>query len=290
MGTWSENVIIPADDEKFMGPHIAGLKMYRNILKCSNLVANELGRDLQSLKYPLLQKFLDVQQTRKYKSEVNIEWCPPPKICCTDPKKSGDRSPIADVDLNRPQHRLQNIDILQEVSPLIRKLASLEFAPRKKQVQVIKHDVLQEIRRHDLDHASMEATIACLTTRIRNLQKHFSNFKTDKVAKVGLKEKIERRNSLLRHLRRMDYKRYEWLLEKLDLVYYPHPNPTVQVTQKDSLEKLTTIYCDNIRNERLETYKMELAEQKLKFSEEKVEKEAWIAKEEKELSELIAKN
>ena len=67
-------------------------------------------------------------------------------------------------------------------------------------------------------------------------------------------------------------------------------SPTVQVTRKDSLEKLTTIYCDNIRNERLETYKMELAEQKLKFSEEKVEKEAWIAKEEKELSELIAKN
>ena len=57
-GTWSENVIIPADDEKFLDPHIAGLKMYRNILKCSNLVANELGRDLQSLKYPLLQKFL----------------------------------------------------------------------------------------------------------------------------------------------------------------------------------------------------------------------------------------
>ena len=72
-------------------------------------------------------------------------------------------------------------------------------------------------------HGIIYIAVACLTTRIRNLQKHFSNFKTDKVAKVGLKEKIERRNSLLRHLRRMDYKRYEWLLEKLDLVYYPHP-------------------------------------------------------------------
>lgn len=44
------------------------------------------------------------------------------------------------------------------ISPLIRKLASLEFAPRKKHVQVIKQDALKEIQRHNLDHASMEAT------------------------------------------------------------------------------------------------------------------------------------
>ena len=40
---------------------------------------------------------------------------------------------------------------------------------------------------------------------------------------------------------------------------------------------------------RLEAYKKELTEQKLEFIKEKEEKEAWIEKEEKELSELIAK-
>lgn len=40
---------------------------------------------------------------------------------------------------------------------------------------------------------------------------------------------------------------------------------------------------------RLEAYKKELIEQKLEFIKEKEEKEAWIEKEEKELSELIAK-
>nr|CAG4642636.1 EOG090X09BQ [Evadne anonyx] len=227
--------------------------------------------------------------TRKYKSEVNIEWCPPPRICITDPKKSGDRSPIPNVDLNRPQYRLQNVNDIQEISPLVRKLASLEFAQRKKHVQVMKIDALKEVQRHDLDHASMESTIACLTIRIRNLQKHFSVYKYDKVAKVGLKEKIEQRNCMLRQLRRMDYKRYEWLMEKLDLVFYAKPNPIGQVTRKGSMLKLTKIYCDNIREDRLETYKKELAEQKLKFIEEKKEKLAWIEKEERELSELIAK-
>jgi len=93
---------------------------------------------------------------------------------------------------------------------------------------------------------------------------------------------------MLRHLRRMDYKRYEWIMEKLDLAFYPQPNPTIPVTRKDSLEKLTTIYCDNIRNDRLEIYKKELAEQKVEFVKEKKETEAWIEKEKKELSGLIA--
>jgi len=263
--------------------------MYRTIFKCSSIVASEFGHDLHLFKFSQLQKSFDIYQIRKYKSEVNIEWCPPPKICCTDPKKSGDRSSIPDVDLSRPQFRLHNVDDNQEISPLIRKLASLEFAPRKKHVQVIKQDALKEIQRHNLDHASMEATIACLTIKIRNLQKHFSRYRMDKVAKVGLKEKIEQRNKMLKHLRRMDYKRYEWLLEKLDLVYYSQPNPITQVTRKGSVQKLTTIYCDNTRMGRLEAYKKELTEQKLEFIKEKEEKEAWIEKEEKELSELIAK-
>ncbi len=44
--------------------------------------------------------------------------------------------------------------------------------------------------------------------------------RTDIICKVALKELIERRNGFLKHLRRFDYKRYEWLLEKLDLVFY----------------------------------------------------------------------
>lgn len=264
--------------------------MYRNILRCSNVFANEFGfHDLHLLKFPQLQTSHDVYQTRKFKSEINIEWCPPPRISCTDPSKSGDRSPLPHVDSNRPQYRLQNIATIEEISPIVKQLASLEFAPKNKHVQVIKHDFLKEIQRHQLDHASMESTISCLTVNIRSLQNHFAQHKTDKIAKVQLKEKIEQRNAFLKHLRRMDYKRYEWLLEKLDLVHYTQPNPILPITRKDSLRKLTTIYCNNIKRDRIDNYKKELEEQKLQFVEEKKQVESWIEKEEKELAQLMAK-
>ncbi len=62
--------------------------------------------------------------------------------------------------------------------------------------------------------------MACLTIRIRNLQKHNAEKRHDVSNRHRLKEMIDRRKSLLKHLRRMDYKRFEWLLEKLDLVYH----------------------------------------------------------------------
>ena len=65
--------------------------------------------------------------------------------------------------------------------------------------------------------------VACLTVKIRNLQRHVSEMRTDKITRVNLQETIDRRKALLKHLRRIDYKRYEWLLEKLDLVYYTQP-------------------------------------------------------------------
>lgn len=47
--------------------------------------------------------------------------------------------------------------------------------------------------------------------------------------------------------------------------------------------KLTTIYCERMRNERLEAYKKELEKEKVKFAKEKAELEKWIEEEEKQL-------
>lgn len=122
----------------------------------------------------------------------------------------------------------------------MKKLATLEFASHNEQVQAIKHETLSKLQRHALDTGTSEAmskiflnikitiiflissiwTVSCLTIRIRSLQKHMEKNRTDVICKVALKELIERRNGYLKHLRRFDYKRYEWLLEKLDLVFY----------------------------------------------------------------------
>ena len=55
------------------------------------------------------------------------------------------------------------------------------------------------------------------------------------------------------------------------------------MTRKGSIEQLTTIHCDTVRQKRLEAYKEELERQKLEFAKEKEETLAWISREETEL-------
>nr|CAG4649491.1 EOG090X09BQ [Scapholeberis mucronata]SVE93733.1 EOG090X09BQ [Scapholeberis mucronata] len=226
---------------------------------------------------------------RTFRPSVQIEWVPPPKVSCLDPSKSGDRGGLPRVDLNRLQYQFtrHNPEVLftdrEDVPEEIKKLATLKYAPTKRQVQVIKHDTLATVQRHVHDCSSLESKIACLTIKLRNLQRHAVDCKKDTRSRIVCKETIEKRNSLLKTLRRTDYKRFEWLLEKLDLVYHPHPNPIVPVTRKGALRKLADVYCEKIRNERLEAYKQELEKEKIKFKEEKEKTLQWIEQEEKEL-------
>jgi len=62
-----------------------------------------------------------------------------------------------------------------------------------------------------------------MTADIRNMQQIMEQFPKDKRRKVKLKELIERRKKWLKFLRKWDYKRFEWLLERLNLVYKPPP-------------------------------------------------------------------
>lgn len=60
-------------------------------------------------------------------------------------------------------------------------------------------------------------------------------------------------------------------------------SPIVPVTRKGAIKKVTTFYCDKIRNEKLEAYKKELENEKVRFAEEKAVIEKWIDEEEKQL-------
>lgn len=62
-----------------------------------------------------------------------------------------------------------------------------------------------------------------MTVQIRGMQDYMEEFPRNKVVKVQLKEMIDKRKRFLRYLRRWDYRRFEWVLEKLDLVYKPYP-------------------------------------------------------------------
>ena len=65
--------------------------------------------------------------------------------------------------------------------------------------------------------------VAKMTVQIRAMQKYMEDFPRNKQVKVQLKEMIDKRKKFLKYLRRWDYKRFEWILEKLDLVYKPPP-------------------------------------------------------------------
>ena len=67
--------------------------------------------------------------------------------------------------------------------------------------------------------------------------------------------RITARRKKLGRLRELDYRRYEWLLEKLNLIYKPQPHdlPDGQLGEKEniarkaSIEKLTDLWCSELR-------------------------------------------
>ena len=62
-----------------------------------------------------------------------------------------------------------------------------------------------------------------MTAEIHRLQEHMQNHPRNMRSKVVLKEKIDKRKKYLKRLRTWDYKRFEWILEKLNLIYKPSP-------------------------------------------------------------------
>lgn len=74
----------------------------------------------------------------------------------------------------------------------------------------------------------------------------------------------------MKYLRRWDYKKFEWLLETLNIEYKPAPTISEKVTRKESLRKLCNLYCDGIREDRLNKYKLQLENEQPAFLEEKI--------------------
>lgn len=72
------------------------------------------------------------------------------------------------------------------------------------------------------------------------------------------------------------------MIEKLNLVYKPPPEHFYRITRKESLRKLTDIYCDNIKNKRLAEYSLQLEYEKPAFLEEKIRCLQFMREEQKE--------
>lgn len=217
-----------------------------------------------------------------FKSDLKIKWVRPEKILCFKPEKSGDLEAMPSVDKTQFAYDFRGSKELETADEVVKRLFTLEFQPRRKTTQVYIRNVVDKVRRHPMDVGSIEARIARWTGAIRALQEQVELFPRNKIVKVNLKELIDKRKKHLKYLRRWDYKKFEWILENLNVVYKPHPPEYKWVTRKDSLTKLTKTYCDSIRDDRLTAYRLKLEEEQPAFLEEKIRTLEFLRDEQKE--------
>ncbi|XP_065171686.1 small ribosomal subunit protein uS15m-like [Atheta coriaria] len=239
---------------------------------------------MNSIRTLLIKTRLDAVQLRNYafKSDLKIKWVRPEKISCIKPQKSGDLEPMPQIKNSQLAYDFRNSKELETADELVRRLFTLEFQPRKKATQVYIRSVVANVNRHDLDKGSIEARIARWTGAIRALQEQAEKFPRNLRLKVNLKELIDKRKKHLKYLRRWDYKKFEWLLESLNIVYKPPPNEFRWVVRRESLVKLTKKYCDQVTDDKLEEYRMLLAQEHPAFLEEKARTLEFLRDEQRE--------
>uniref|UniRef100_A0A0N7ZBH1 Small ribosomal subunit protein uS15m n=1 Tax=Scylla olivacea TaxID=85551 RepID=A0A0N7ZBH1_SCYOL len=249
------------------------------------IVTPKLIPAITAMSHPQPQRHYAMRQEL---TEHGIVWRRPQRIESWKPAKSGDLSAYVEPQDERVKAKFLSVkEALDGVDDVTRQLLTLQFGSRAEKVRVTRYNVMRDIQRHQYDTGSLEVTIAMLTVRIRKAQQVLLNSKKGKRhtvrQRVTLDETIARRKKLLKHLRRMDYKRFEWLISKLDILYRPPPRYVRWVTRKISLRKLVREYGHALRTERLGAYREQLEGQKKAFLKEKEEALQWIAKTEEEL-------
>nr|XP_040224350.2 28S ribosomal protein S15, mitochondrial [Anopheles coluzzii] len=223
-----------------------------------------------------------IVRTYALKSDLKIKWVRPEKIPCYKPEKSGDLQSLPTFAGTELMKDYRDSKELETANEHVRNLFTIQHNRRREMVENFKEDMVRRVYRHELDYGSIEAQLGLMTARIRSLQDYMEKFPRQSVVKVQLKELIDKRKRFLRYLRRWDYRRFEYMLEKLDIVYKPYPTHFHWITRKDSLRKLTNIHCDQIKETRLEEYRRQLESQQLDFLENKLKTLEFIRKEQTE--------
>lgn len=139
----------------------------------------------------------------------------------------------------------------------------------------------------------MIKTVAKITGAIRFYyysidENHVTGY-TRKLYKYRIRGGMWERMHLIRQLRRIDYKQYEWMLEKLDLQYKPKPTKAYEqeIERRAGLKQIATEYCQDIRTKKLESYRKQLHAEKIPYLEQKIKNLQFIREEQRELKLMI---
>jgi len=264
-------------------------KPQRKLPKPEDLSTVVLGKSKPSIAYPkpgISDKALP----------IHVKWDRPVMIETVNPQISGDVGGLehfGHVDLSKPPVKLENSKALETAPEEVKRVLSLEFARRRDVMEKLSREVLESVQKHPRDFDSLEVKITLATIKIRNIQHELIKlypYKNQPV-KHYLTHKISSRRTMLGKLREQDYKKYEWLLEKLNLLYKPMPHdapdgvmiPRENVARKASIEKLTDLWCEELQRHRLNAYQRQLVREQPGFLVKKAEKLKHILQEEKEL-------
>lgn len=80
-----------------------------------------------------------------------------------------------------------------------------------------KKQIIRDNKRHEKDSGSPEVQIAVLTAEIQDLTGHMQRHSKDYHSRHGLLLKVNRRNKLIRYLKRVDPAKFQQLAAKLGL-------------------------------------------------------------------------
>lgn len=83
--------------------------------------------------------------------------------------------------------------------------------------KVKKEKLISEYKEHPQDTGSAVVQVALLTERINQLGEHFKAHKKDHHSRRGLLTMVGRRRKLLSYLKKEDSKKYQEILDKLNL-------------------------------------------------------------------------
>ncbi|KAL1460600.1 hypothetical protein WDU94_012573 [Cyamophila willieti] len=207
-----------------------------------------------------------------YKKLIKIQWKRPAPVPFNDPKKSGDQIvELGTLPLDKPTLEFAKCRNLETADENVKKIFSCGNRGRKEAVELIRKDIVDAVRRHEMDETSREVLIAKYTVSIRSLQEHYKAKPLDKLHKVFLKELIEKRNKHLRLLRMENYKTFEWLLDELNIVFRPGPSILNKVWRKESLRLLIDKHINDTKTARITALRNKLNLEKIDFFKKKAQ-------------------
>ena len=85
------------------------------------------------------------------------------------------------------------------------------------QVKDKKKNLIDKFKLHSTDTGSSQIQVAILTERINSLSEHLKQHKKDHNSRRGLLKLVSRRRRLLDYLKKNSPRRYEEVLDKLNL-------------------------------------------------------------------------